>query len=93
MMKDRGNGHRSGKMNDTWGAPLVVWSVQCGVARVRECPGMEQKSDWTIKADCIVGIKIADWTLPFNVVFLQLSYVKTLIRHKLISSENKSSKS
>lgn len=47
----------------------------------------------TIKADCIAGIETADWTLPFNVVFLQLSYVKSLIRHKLISSENKSSKS
>lgn len=80
-------------MNDTCGALLVVWSVQCGVARVRECPGMEQKLDWIIKADCIAGIETADRILPFNVVFLQLSYVKTSIRHKLISFENKSSKS
>lgn len=80
-------------MNDTCGALLVVWSVQCGAARVRECPGMEQKLDWTIKGDCIAGIKISDWTLPFNVVFLQLSYVKTSVRNKLISSENKSLKS
>lgn len=54
---------------------------------------MEQKLDWTIKGDCIAGIKISDWTLPFNVVFLQLSYVKTSVKNKLISSENKSSKS
>lgn len=23
-----------------------------------ECPGMEQKLDWTIKADCIAGIEM-----------------------------------